>query len=1170
MLKGLARQPVKAEEALVLEEMLSRRASDLREGVAALLLGQKDGAVLASARRLLETPDSLQRMAGLGLLQAMVEAGRAAGECRAAAAGYQARTTNLPEAEREVLDRLLERGRREPTLEDALGLMDPAQRSRPVPPRRIKPPLARPGERSMVSEVALACLESLDKLIHTHRQDPIAWEAPGGRREELLGEVQSFFVWPDLTLAPEQDALRLPLRELWEEWWAGRPPALRDPDGLELLRADVLFHTRRRQEDFLAKHPAGWLREAWAFLLGDADRPTLRYEAIVSVLMSWLIRLHSPAGGADFVLDALEFALGQVPPKELARAAPRAEPGRVIAVKPLPGTPGADDPEWRDAPPVAAWLSLARHHRRHCPQAWEARHHLRLWGLLRWVDEPGVPVPRRRPALEEVMAAFEAGGATEADILDRLLGTRTETNEVWRRWGFDDLRTLTSRKPAPIALRYPVLQEIAARCRRRIIEVELARAELPTAASIPARVLRSSGGMDVLVPLLRAMRGEPFERSYSGALSRAGVFGHLVAVSAPEPGDTPEAFAAAVREAGLGEKRLLDLAAYAPQWARFVEHALAWPGLEEAVWWLHAHTRDRSWTVDQEVLEGWKAEIQQRTPLLPDDLLQGAADVAWFWRAYTTLGEKRWNALDRAAPYTGVGGGHKRAQLFADAMRGRLSKEDVLPRITARRHQDSLRALGLLPLPEGDGREAQVLERYEAIQEFVRTGAKFGAQRRESEKLAARIALENLARTAGYPDPQRLEWAMEARQSADLSSGPVTASAGEVTVVLALDDGGRPQITVAKAGKPLKAIPPAARKDPAVAALRERARGLERQASRTRQSLEQAMCRGDAFTGAELRLLSAHPVLGPMIEDLVFLGEPAAGYPAEQGQALQAHDGRRAPVAPEERLRLAHPLDLLETREWHLWQRECFLAERIQPFKQVFRELYVLTEAERADGRVSRRYAGHQVRPGQAQALLGGRGWITEHEVGTYHAYHEWGITAWLDVPLNYLTPAEVEGATIEGVHFTRRSEWQPMPLAEVPPRLFSEVMRDLDLVVSVAHMGGVDPEASASTVELRAGLVAETCAALKIPNVRLQSPRALVEGRLASYSVHLGSAVVHQQPGGHLCIIPVHAQQRGRLFLPFADDDPKTAEVLSKVLLLARDWEIKDPVILEQILAKR
>ena len=45
-----------------------------------------------------------------------------------------------------------------------------------------------------------------------------------------------------------------------------------------------------------------------------------------------------------------------------------------------------------------------------------------------------------------------------------------------------------------------------------------------------------------------------------------------------------------------------------------------------------------------------------------------------------------------------------------------------------------------------------------------------------------------------------------------------------------------------------------------------------------------------------------------------------------------------------------------------------------------------------------------------------------------------------------------------------------------------------------------------------------------------------------------------------------MHSQHRGRLFLPFADDDPKTAEVVSKVLLLARDQEIRDPNLLDQI----
>jgi hypothetical protein len=38
---------------------------------------------------------------------------------------------------------------------------------------------------------------------------------------------------------------------------------------------------------------------------------------------------------------------------------------------------------------------------------------------------------------------------------------------------------------------------------------------------------------------------------------------------------------------------------------------------------------------------------------------------------------------------------------------------------------------------------------------------------------------------------------------------------------------------------------------------------------------------------------------------------------------------------------------------------------------------------------------------------------------------------------------------------------------------------------------------------------------------------------------------------------------------LPFADDDPKTVEIVSKVLLLSRDSEIKDPLILQQMYAR-
>jgi hypothetical protein len=112
-----------------------------------------------------------------------------------------------------------------------------------------------------------------------------------------------------------------------------------------------------------------------------------------------------------------------------------------------------------------------------------------------------------------------------------------------------------------------------------------------------------------------------------------------------------------------------------------------------------------------------------------------------------------------------------------------------------------------------------------------------------------------------------------------------------------------------------------------------------------------------------------------------------------------------------------------------------------------------------------------------------------------------------------------------------------------------------------------VDPEASASSIESREALIRETCSLLGIQNVRVKDRHAIIDGKIGNYTIHLGSAVVHKQPGGSICIIPVHSQHRGRLFLPFVDQDPKSAEIISKVILLAKDGEIRDPTILEQIL---
>ena len=863
-------------------------------------------------------------------------------------------------------------------------------------------------------------------------------------------------------------------------------------------------------------------------------------------MLEWLVWAHPTAGETDFIIDALETSLARIPTDEITKTETSAHRKEQI-IRTMP---------WKKL----AYLTFARWHRVFRNSNWQGDHHTRLWRAARWLDEPKAGLPRSRPGLPDALYAYRAGAATRDDLLDLFVDHPQGYRFPW-------IREFSGRKPHPAFKDFPILEELAILYRQRILEIETKRGELPTPASRLAKELRSIPGIDNLMGLLEALGKTGFERGYAVGDSRAAVLSHLIRSSYPLEEDTHEGFIREVRARQIPQRRLIELAVYAPQWAAFVESTLGWPQFSEAVWWVYAHTKDRQWVVDKEIREEWAARISEYTPLTADGLMDGAVDVTWFHQVHAALGPEHWDEIYRAAEYAASGSGHARARLFADALLGQVSTEQLTARIEAKRHQDAVRALGLIPLQDGENRQAEILQRYETLQEFLRTGKKFGSMRKASEKLAVSTGMENLARAAGYADPQRLEWAMEIEAITDLADGPITLQVGEVQLRLSIDDLGEAQLSIEKNGKALKSIPPAVKKDERIAGLTERKQQLTRQVGRMRLSLENAMCRGDEFSGKELQGLFRHPVLRVMLEQLIFVSPSGMGYPIENGRALYEYSSRQIPVTKDDMLRIASPLDLLESKQWHLWQRECFVAERIQPFKQVFRELYVLTKAEKAEGNLSRRYAGQQVNPRQALALFGTRGWVTDPEEGVCKTFHAAGITARVGFLQGALTPAEVEGLTIEAIYFSKRGEWKALPIEDVPSSIFSEVMRDVDLVVSVAHAGGVDPEASASSIEARSALIRETCDLLKLGNVTVAENHALIDGKVANYNVHLGSGVVHKQPGGALCIIPVHSQQRGRMFLPFTDDDPKTAEIVSKVLLLAKDDQIKDPTILEQIL---
>ena len=215
-----------------------------------------------------------------------------------------------------------------------------------------------------------------------------------------------------------------------------------------------------------------------------------------------------------------------------------------------------------------------------------------------------------------------------------------------------------------------------------------------------------------------------------------------------------------------------------------------------------------------------------------------------------------------------------------------------------------------------------------------------------------------------------------------------------------------------------------------------------------------------------------------------------------------------------------------------------------------------------------------------------------------------WGShnTPYLDLPRAglqvefYLEAGGMEDHSVHGIYlysisdqvrFVETESHQPAPLVEIPPRLFSEVMRDVDLLVSVTSVGS-DPnwtpgrnqqldhywesfsfgELSVS-VQSRRETIERLLPRLPIRDrCHVEDRFLVVSGQRATYKIHLGSGNVLMEPGSrYLGIVrgPSKGKTPGRVFLPFEGDNTLSL-ILSKAFLLIDDATMKDPTILQQL----
>jgi uncharacterized protein DUF4132 len=470
-----------------------------------------------------------------------------------------------------------------------------------------------------------------------------------------------------------------------------------------------------------------------------------------------------------------------------------------------------------------------------------------------------------------------------------------------------------------------------------------------------------------------------------------------------------------------------------------------------------------------------------------------------------------------------------------------------------------------------------------------------GADRATVEKVIAAIAGRQGVPVASLEEDAVPDHGLDASGELELpaASGKARLSPGEGTSVSL--------VWIGAAGKPQKS-PPKAADDTGkqqITAAKARAQGIADTLKAQAWRLECLYLTDHhwSFDGWRRTYLQ-HPLLAHVARRLIWSvrTEDDIRLAMPQGDRLLDADGRTFAVSADAEVRLWHPIhSAVEVVQ--AWRRRVSKLAITQPVKQAWREIYVLTDAERHTETYSNRFAAHILRQSQFRALGKARGW----KVPAQGQWDSQGLLPRRLIPVSDLTAEFVVSAAVN-VDAVEQFSLPPIatdrlrflnsfgdfiPLDEVPPLILSEIFRDVDLFTSVASIGtdpawlggGDNPPfagywARAASGELsgsaatRREVLAELLPMLSIADkCSLDDRHLVVRGKMQTYRIHLGSGNIMMAANSqYLCIVPAAAAaDNGRVRLPF-EGDGLLSIIVSKAFMLTDDDKIADQTIVRQI----
>lgn len=317
-----------------------------------------------------------------------------------------------------------------------------------------------------------------------------------------------------------------------------------------------------------------------------------------------------------------------------------------------------------------------------------------------------------------------------------------------------------------------------------------------------------------------------------------------------------------------------------------------------------------------------------------------------------------------------------------------------------------------------------------------------------------------------------------------------------------------------------------------------------------------------AFRLEQIQAMCRERIIQAVLSKLLLLadGEPCV---FTDGGLQSIYGGE---VKSAEEIIIAHPIELKEKGALSAAVDYIVKNNVKQPFKQVLREIYPLSEQEKEQDEILR-FKGFNVDLKKCVAALKGRGWGVSEDIGLRKVYYKTDTVAAIfrECDFWYINDYENVNRELHGIFFLKRKTGEIIPPEDADSITLSETLRDVDLMISISSDTVYDFELAMSSVEMRQAVLKSIVGILNLTNVGFLKDNIRIVGQYGTYTVNIRTGLVFKEGKGNLMLDTVYSVDKP-LLLDFVDEDPMTADIISKAIILANDIAVRDPAVLREI----